>query len=452
MPFSEEGIASSVVADFWEGGALLVSTLQRTILFLLADTGAGHRSAANAIGSAITLLSQEEHAHWSESIRRETQPSADGYEHGCLIDTPSPPNYRIEIVDVFEQCSRFPLREIVKLYAPMIRLSPQLHGKFFQQMNHEAMVKAATALASPFIRSGMHHLMSNIEPDVIVSVHPVLNYITLQVLSKLGVPIPFVTVVTDLISVHTAWFAPGASGYVVPTEQAKAFSTQKGIDSSLVHVIGLPIHPQFTCTTKQKDDVSERLGLIPHLPVVLLVGGGEGAGGLYTAVRAISQARLPIQLLVVAGRNEELHTRLQRMRSRIQTPMHLFGFVDNMPDLMRIADVIVTKAGPGTICEALACGLPIILCGHVPGPESGNIAFVEHNAVGILAQRPREIVDELRRLLLPGSLLLPHRQENALRLSRPHAAFAIGQYILNHLPPPDQPGLWQRRRVEASRQ
>lgn len=451
MPFSEEGISPSVVADFWEGGALLVSTLQRTILFLLADTGAGHRSAANAIGSAITLLSQEEHTRWSESMRREMQPSVDGYEYGCLIDTFSPPNYRIEIVDVFEQCSRFPLREIVKLYAPMIRLSPQLHGKFFQQMNHEAMVKAATALGSPFIQSGLHHLMSNIEPDIIVSVHPVLNYITLQVLRKLGVPIPFVTVVTDLISVHTAWFAPGASGYVVPTEQAKAFSTQKGIDASLVHVIGLPIHPQFTCTTKQENDVSERLGLIPHLPVVLLVGGGEGAGGLYTAVRAISQARLPVQLLVVAGRNEELHTRLQRIRSRLQVPMHLFGFVENMPDLMRISDVIVTKAGPGTICEALACGLPIILCGHIPGPESGNIAFVEHNAVGILAQRPREIVDELRRLLQPGSLLLPHRRENALRLSRPHAAFAIGQYILSHLPPPDQPSLWQRRRVSESK-
>lgn len=425
---------------------------QQTILFLIADTGAGHRSAANAIASAITLISQEERICWEESMRRETPLVADYQKHDSFVDPLPPPNYRIEIIDVFEQCSRFPLREIVKLYAPMSRLSPQLYGEFFKHMNHEGMVKAATVVGSPFIQSGLCHLLTRIKPDIVVSVHPVLNAITLHVLHKIGIPIPFVTVVTDLVSIHTAWFAPGASGYVVPTEQAKTLSTKRGIDPSLVHVLGLPIHPQFIHTTKQENEIRERLGLIPHLPVVLLVGGGEGAGELYAAVHAISQAGLPVQLIAVAGRNKALYIRLQRIRSRLQVPMQLFGFVENMPDLMQVSDVIVTKAGPGTICEALACGLPIILCGYVPGPESGNITFVEHNAVGILAQHPREVVDELRQLLQPGSRLLRSRRKHALQLSRPHAAFAIGRYILSYLPPPGQPSLWQCKRFSEKKE
>ncbi len=87
---------------------------QRTILFLIADTGAGHRSAANAIRNAITLISQREHDECQARL-------AAGQEVSKLQE---PDTYRIEIVDVFEDYSRFPLREAVKLYGPTIRYNP----------------------------------------------------------------------------------------------------------------------------------------------------------------------------------------------------------------------------------------------------------------------------------------------------------------------------------------
>ena len=149
--------------------------------------------------------------------------------------------------------------------------------------------------------------------------------------------------------------------------------------------------------------------------------GGEGSGGLQDAVRMISRARLAVQLLIITGRNKRLYAHLQRTRSNLHVPAKIFGFVHNMPEMMRASDVIVTKAGPGTICEALACELPIILSSYVPGQEEGNVDFVLHNEVGTLARDPDELVDTLRRLLKPGSTLLRRQLANAKRLSRPYA-------------------------------
>src|SRR5207249_5598228 len=165
--------------------------------------------------------------------------------------------------------------------------------------------------------------------------------------------------------------------------------------------------------------------LEPGLPVVLLVGGGDGAGGLQYAVRTISRAHLPVQLLVITGRNKRLYAYLQRTRANLHVPAKIFGFVQNMPEMMRASDVIITKAGPGTISEALACELPIILSGYVPGQEEGNVEFVLQNDVGVLARDPIELIDAIRRLVKPGSARMHQQVANARRLSRPGASFDI---------------------------
>src|SRR2546430_1097924 len=106
----------------------LVDATQRTILCLIADTGAGHRSAANAIRNAIRLISQQEQAQWLARHSGETLASAQPPSADAATELP-PPTYRIEIVDVFEEYSRFPLREAVKLYGPTIRYNPRLYGE-----------------------------------------------------------------------------------------------------------------------------------------------------------------------------------------------------------------------------------------------------------------------------------------------------------------------------------
>jgi 1,2-diacylglycerol 3-beta-galactosyltransferase len=136
----------------------------------------------------------------------------------------------------------------------------------------------------------------------------------------------------------------------------------------------------------------------------------------------------------------------------LHVPAKIFGFVHNMPELMHAADVIVTKAGPGTICEALACRLPIILSGYVPGQEEGNVDYVVNNNVGVLAHNPIELVDALRLLLKPGSQELRRQLEHAKRLSKPYASFDIAHCILGALPPRESPSVWQSPQWQCQQQ
>jgi len=419
----------------------LLNVTQRTILFLIADTGAGHRSAANAISNAIKIIAEQKQEAWH--ARHHTDVITASQQADQAAELP-PPVYRIEIVDVFEEYSRFPLREAVKLYGPTIRYNPKLFGEFFHRSNREDTVLAVNSLATPLILNGLLRLFTTVQPDVIVSIHPMLNHVTVRALKELQMHIPFLTVVTDLVSVHYAWFAPGVDAYIVPTEQARQLYLKRGLDAERVHMLGMPIDPKFTRPTDSKEVLQRKFGLVPGLPVILLVGGGDGAGGLQQAVRAISQSRLPVQLMVVAGRNRRLYANLQSKRSKLRVPAKIFGFVHNMPELMHASDVIITKAGPGTICEALACNLPVILSGYVPGQEEGNVEYVTGNNVGVLALDSHTLIDALRRIIKPGSPEMREWLENARRISRPGASFDIAGGILSYLPACHEPGIWSQ--------
>jgi 1,2-diacylglycerol 3-beta-galactosyltransferase len=403
------------------------------VLFLISDTGAGHRRAANAIHQAMLGL----------------QANAKGLAAASGLQPRQ--SWRAIIVDAFDKCSRFPLREGISLYGPAIKYSPRLYGEVFRATNTRHRFELARRVCQPFLKEGLRRLFERTHPDVVVSVHPLLNHVTVEVLNEIGLHIPVVTVITDLLNIHCAWIEPGVTACVVATAEARDAAIAHGLAPDRIHPLGFPIDPRFAdVLSKSREEARIDLHLDTDLPVILLIGGGEGAGGLGEAALSLARSSLDAQLVVITGRNRVLQDRLHRLAS-LTMPVHVRGFVNNVQDYMRATDVVVTKAGPGTISEAIACELPIVLTGAVPGQEPGNIGYVVDNGVGQFARHAAELPTILSDVLGPrGSQLLAAYRRNAKRLSHANASGEIASLILSFLPTRRAPSSWERAQQQST--
>jgi 1,2-diacylglycerol 3-beta-galactosyltransferase len=126
---------------------------------------------------------------------------------------------------------------------------------------------------------------------------------------------------------------------------------------------------------------------------------------------------------LVAGGNEKLLSTFKN--TNWNHPVKIYDFVENMPEMMRAADIILCKAGGLIVTEALASGLPLMLIHFLPGQETGNVEFVVDNQAGALCQKPIEALETLYNWLKNDRKLLQQTAKNAQKIGRPDAAFEI---------------------------
>ena len=282
----------------------------------------------------------------------------------------------------------------------------------------------------PYIRNDMYKLLDDHPCDIFVSVHPLVNIPLLRAMRKRSLHCPYLIVVTDLVSTHTAWYAKEADLVIIPTNQAVSRAIKSNVDPEKIKVIGLPVDEKFQSSKKTRDASRMEYGWPDKTPVILLVGGGEGMGPLEEIAKAINDECLNAGIVVVTGRNQRLKQKLEKVNWNI--PAFIYGFRKDMPDLMRAADILITKAGPGTISEALISGLPIILYHRIPGQEEGNVSYVINEGAGIWAPEIPDIVASLK-----NWLDYPERRmeavNNAQRIAKPNASKEIAAVISEYL-------------------
>ncbi|HRQ31609.1 MAG TPA: glycosyltransferase, partial [Anaerolineales bacterium] len=237
---------------------------------------------------------------------------------------------------------------------------------------------------------------------------------------------PFINVVTDMVTTHALWYDKRADLILVPTEQARDNAIRFNMPPEKVRVVGLPVADKYCKPIGRKSTLRKKLGWVLDKPIVLLVGGGEGMGPLAKTARAIDASGLDVGLVIVCGRNQRLKASLES--ETWENPTYIYGFTHDMPDFMRASNFIVTKAGPGTIAEALNAELPIILYSKLPGQEDGNVTFVEEEGAGVWAPKPQDVVRALTRWIMR-----PAEKnkviENCRRAGRPEAARTIARII-----------------------
>lgn len=438
----------------------------------MSDTGGGHRASANALRDAFNTI--------------------------------EPGKIKCDIVDIYTEYGPFfPLNSYPAMYKIMAEYSFLWKGfyefgstPFGLWLNDFLLETFCFDAFKKCIERDAFNLSRR--ADMVVSVHPLTQELPLKILSYLdtngesreyGRTTPFVTVVTDLGGAHPTWFNPGVDKCFVPSDALYQCARDREVQPEQIVQHGLPIRKGFwggssLSTTerastpimtagssfpnffsrlfggdtdvqatsddnfssgddkvsKDKESLRTQLGLQTDYRTVLVVGGGDGMGGIVETARQLgdklgiesSKVNQEFQMVVVCGNNKQAQTTLSGVKWNDGVNVCVKGFVDNMDEWMRASDVIVTKAGPGTIAEASICGLPCMLSSYLPGQEEGNVPYVKDNGFGSYSGNP-QVIAETVCSWLESDDMMESMKAAALEASRPSATLDIARDIANVL-------------------
>src|SRR5579875_3520735 len=194
---------------------------------------------------------------------------------------------------------------------------------------------------------------------------------------------------------------------------------------------GLPVAAEFSAGPPMPHErllIRRALSTGERRFLVVVTGGGEGSGGIARRVSALIRHFDDIEVVAICGRNRRLRRKLAKLAARSAGRLTVHGFVTNMAEWLRCADVVVTKAGPSTIAEAACCGTPLLITSHLPGQEDGNTGFVVSAGAGRYAPRVADLLREIARLRASPAALDAMRAASA-SLARPGAAGEIARLI-----------------------
>ena len=412
------------------------------LLFLISDTGGGHRSAAVAVRQAL--------------------------------DRAYPGRFAITLCDPLGGPDAAPLlRWVTQLYGPVTRRAPWLWGAAYYLTNSRP---AAALLSATLLRLADRPTARAVaarRPAAIVSFHPLTGAAAARARAAPGRLLPVATVVTDLGAAHAAWRHGGADLTIVPpgqggradappsarrrltgrARQARASARagrggsgrpgrtrdwQAGDDGGLAADMGCvvragpPVGQAFWAGPSlagERAALRRALGLSEDRLLIVLTGGGEGCGGIGRRAAALVRRFADVQVVAVCGRNNRVRRRLLRLAARTGSRrLMVTGYTRRLPDLLRCADLVVTKAGPGTITEAACCGAPLLLTTQLPGQERGNADLVVSAGAGRRVAGVPGLLGEAGRLRTDGAALAGLRAASA-RLGRPGDTRDIARLI-----------------------
>jgi len=361
----------------------------------------------------LTLGVGSGHVRASETVQRALNDGSDPIE--------------VKVVDALDSAHRWFHWLYVDPYWWMLRNAPWLWRKLFDLRQHK---RHRSTAPSWIFRRGCRETLRQIKsfaPHLVI-----VTEIGAAEIAALGrregwYNAPILAVQTDF---HTErpWVQAEIDVYCVGSEEARAQLFAWGVLANRVLLCGIPVDAAFALSF-DKDDLMHALGLDPRRPVVLVMGGGMGPVPMDRVVSSLELCNVSMQVLAVAGHDRDLRQRLESLRGRLAMDLHPFGWTENVPELMAVSDLLITKPGGLTTAEALAAGLPMILTHPIPGPEERHIRYLEQSGVAFHAETLNDIPRLASRLLSSPDELSEIRRR-ALERSRPDAAHAIAQVAL----------------------
>lgn len=367
--------------------------MPKNVLLAYISEVSGHRCAANAIEKALKITSL---------------------------------GVNILGVNLFNYTNPYSEKAINCLYATVIKRMPQIWEYLYDNPRFVKGTRHIRNMIHWVNSRKIKRLFDEFRPDVIAATQAFPCGMLADFKKIYRYEIPLIGVVTDFFP-HSYWAYQNVDYYTVANKESKTRLTELGIEVKKIKLFGIPIDPKF-CYTGDKAKIAEKLGIDLSVPVILVMGGGQGLGPIKTIVKSLDGLDINLQLIIVTGTNIKLCNELKN------TPFNkkhlIFGYCGNIEELMDVASIIVTKPGGLTTSESLAKGVIPIIVNPIPGQEENNTRFLLKNKAAFRADSARDIANIARDLLSDKKMFLAV-QQNIEALAKPRSALDIAELILN---------------------
>ena len=355
------------------------------------------------------------------------------------------PNYDVELID----CMKYVNKTIEKLttaaYREMAKKAPWAWGKIYSD-SQKGPLAHLSSRSNKIMAIKLLRLLREKQPDVIISTHPFGSQMCSYLKRKNKITAKIATIMTDF-SPHDQWLVGHkfTDYFFVANDKMKNYLISKGIAENKVFVTGIPISNRFLKTYNKKE-ILDTYNLSEDKFTVLFFGGGEfGLGKTKTAeiFESFVQESLKekIQIIAIAGKNPKMKASFKEIVSKysvnttttnttdITNNVKILEFTNQVPELMSISDLVVTKPGGLTTSESLASHLPMLIINPIPGQEEENAEFLEDKGIAIWLRKNDDsklIIENL----LSDNKKLNLMKENTKLLARPHSTETICKMIL----------------------
>ncbi len=363
----------------------------KRILILSAGFGDGHNAAARNLAHAIESLSEDA---------------------------------KVEVLDLFES-TYGSLNTLVKYaYQGVVQYAPTVWAGVFSVFDNPGLFRQQVNGLGQ-LRDTLATVLNESEPDCVVSTYPVYAHL-IQDLYRDHAERPFrlVTIVTDSISICSAWYRADSDVFVVANDQTRDVLIRAGVPRTRVQALGFPVSLEFAL---ERGPLLEPPGKADPRRILYVINTGKKKSGrVVERLLEIPRTRLTI----TTGRDAKLRAELtRRFRDRADR-VQILGWTNLMPKLLMSHHLVVTKAGGAMVQEAIAGHCPLILNQVIPGQEEGNARLVEAIGGGTVAEKGKAVATAVEEAFFGGARLWSDWYANLRRVSRPDAALRIGELVL----------------------
>ncbi len=362
----------------------------KKVLILYAAYGGGHYSAAKSIKKYLD----------------------DNYE----VET--------EIIDCIEYINKVLNKVTTGAYKEMAKKAPNLWGKVYSN-SQKGILGHVSSRTNKMMAIKLKNLIKEKNPDLIVSTHPFSSQMVSYLRRKQKIFCKLVTVLTDFAP-HEQWLIGHeyTDAFFVSNDKMKEQIIEYGVAPQKVHVTGIPLSERFF-EHFDKDKIYNEFNLDKTKPVVLFFGGGEfglGKDRTLEVLESIINNLSSYQIIAISGKNKKMNTSFHELVDKLDVNdrVKILEYTNQVPELMSISSLVVTKPGGLTTSESLASGLPILIINPIPGQEEENANFLESHNVAVWLknnENPNKVIHELFKY--PNKL--EEMKDNAKKLAKKHA-------------------------------